>query len=162
MVALMNEGGFDLVTASGDASLRLIAGFEKPNSGKIMIHSAQTENVPPYERNVNTVFQDYALFPHMTILKNVAYGLMVKGANKKIYYQKANEMLDIVLRTFLMAASVTFASALIAFPIAYYMARYASGRVKAVFYLAVMLPLWSSYLVRVYSRINPTSFRRPV
>jgi putative spermidine/putrescine transport system permease protein len=59
--------------------------------------------------------------------------------------------MDIVLRTFLMAASVTFASALIAFPIAYYMARYAGGRVKAVFYLAVMLPLWSSYLVRVYS-----------
>ena len=78
-------------------------------------------NVPPYERNVNTVFQDYALFPHMTVLKNVAYGQMVKGVNKKIYYQKANEMLDIVLRTFLMAASVTFASALIAFPIAYYM-----------------------------------------
>jgi putative spermidine/putrescine transport system permease protein len=59
--------------------------------------------------------------------------------------------MDIVLRTFLMAASVTFASALIAFPIAYYMARYAGGRVKALFYLAVMLPLWSSYLVRVYS-----------
>jgi putative spermidine/putrescine transport system permease protein len=59
--------------------------------------------------------------------------------------------MDIVLRTFLMAASVTFASALIAFPIAYYMARYAGGRVKAVLYLAVMLPLWSSYLVRVYS-----------
>jgi putative spermidine/putrescine transport system permease protein len=59
--------------------------------------------------------------------------------------------MDIVLRTFLMAVSVTFASALIAFPIAYYMARYASGRVKAALYLAVMLPLWSSYLVRVYS-----------
>jgi putative spermidine/putrescine transport system permease protein len=59
--------------------------------------------------------------------------------------------MDIVLRTFLMAASVTLASALIAFPIAYYMARYAGGRVKAVLYLAVMLPLWSSYLVRVYS-----------
>jgi putative spermidine/putrescine transport system ATP-binding protein len=77
-------------------SLRLIAGFEKPTSGKIMIHGAQTENVPPYERNVNTVFQDYALFPHMTVLKNVAYGLMVKGVNRKVYYQKANEMLDIV------------------------------------------------------------------
>ena len=59
--------------------------------------------------------------------------------------------MDIVLRTFLMAASVTLASALIAFPIAYYMARYAGGRVKAFLYLAVMLPLWSSYLVRVYS-----------
>jgi putative spermidine/putrescine transport system ATP-binding protein len=77
-------------------SLRLIAGFEKPTSGKIMIHGAQTKNIPPYERNVNTVFQDYALFPHMTVLKNVAYGLMVKGLNKKVYYQKANEMLDIV------------------------------------------------------------------
>jgi putative spermidine/putrescine transport system ATP-binding protein len=77
-------------------SLRLIAGFEKPTSGKILIHGAQTENIPPYERNVNTVFQDYALFPHMTVLKNVSYGLMVKGVSKKVYSQKANEMLDIV------------------------------------------------------------------
>ena len=59
--------------------------------------------------------------------------------------------MDIVLRTVSMAGAVTLASAMIAFPIAYYMARYAKGRVKALFYLAVMLPLWSSYLVRVYS-----------
>jgi putative spermidine/putrescine transport system permease protein len=59
--------------------------------------------------------------------------------------------MDIVMRTVLMAGSVTVAAAVIAFPIAYYMARYAKGRVKAIFYLAVMLPLWSSYLVRVYS-----------
>jgi putative spermidine/putrescine transport system permease protein len=59
--------------------------------------------------------------------------------------------MDIVLRTVLMAASVTFTSALIAFPIAFYMSRYARGRIKALLYLAVMLPLWSSYLVRVYS-----------
>jgi putative spermidine/putrescine transport system permease protein len=59
--------------------------------------------------------------------------------------------MDIVLRTVSMAAAVTLASAMIAFPIAYYMARYAKGRAKALFYLAVMLPLWSSYLVRVYS-----------
>jgi len=59
--------------------------------------------------------------------------------------------MDIVVRTVLMAASVTIAAAVIAFPLAYYMARYAKGRVKAIFYLAVMLPLWSSYLVRVYS-----------
>ena len=77
-------------------SLRLIAGFEKPTAGKIMIHGARTENIPPYERNVNTVFQDYALFPHMTVLKNVAYGLMVKGLPKKVYHQKANEILEIV------------------------------------------------------------------
>ncbi|MBW2494752.1 MAG: ABC transporter permease [Deltaproteobacteria bacterium] len=59
--------------------------------------------------------------------------------------------LDIILRTAAMAASVTLAAAAIAFPIAYFMARYATGRAKAVFYLAVMLPLWSSYLVRVYA-----------
>jgi putative spermidine/putrescine transport system permease protein len=59
--------------------------------------------------------------------------------------------LDIVLRTTLMAASVTVVAALIAFPVAYYMARYTGPRMKAVFYVAVMLPLWSSYLVRVYA-----------
>jgi len=59
--------------------------------------------------------------------------------------------LDIILRTAAMAAAVTLASAVIAFPIAYYMARYATGRTKTIFYLAVMLPLWSSYLVRVYA-----------
>jgi len=59
--------------------------------------------------------------------------------------------LDIIVRTTAMAAAVTTAAAVIAFPIAYYVARYASGRVKALFYLAIMLPLWSSYLVRVYA-----------
>jgi putative spermidine/putrescine transport system permease protein len=59
--------------------------------------------------------------------------------------------LDIILRTVVMATLVTIASAIIAFPIAYYAARYAKGRWKAVFYLGIMLPLWSSYLVKVYS-----------
>ena len=63
--------------------------------------------------------------------------------------QRAN--LDIILRTVLMAAAVTVACAVIAFPIAYLAARYAGPRVKALFYLGVMLPLWSSYLVRVYA-----------
>ncbi|MBR0558059.1 ABC transporter permease [Ciceribacter sp. L1K23] len=58
---------------------------------------------------------------------------------------------DIILRTLLMSAAVTLASAIIAFPIAYYAARYAKGRWKAVFYLGIMLPLWSSYLVKVYA-----------
>ncbi|MEM1398276.1 MAG: ABC transporter permease [Pseudomonadota bacterium] len=58
---------------------------------------------------------------------------------------------DIIVRTLLMASMVTIAAAIIAFPIAYYAARYAKGRWKAVFYLGVMLPLWSSYLVKVYS-----------
>ena len=64
-------------------------------------------------------------------------------------FQPAN--FDIILRTVLMAASVTIAAAIVAFPIAYYAARYAKGRMKAFFYLAVMLPLWSSYLVKVYA-----------
>ena len=59
--------------------------------------------------------------------------------------------LDIIFRTVSMAAAVTLGAALIGFPIAYLMARYATGRAKALFYLAVMLPLWSSYLVRVYA-----------
>lgn len=69
-----------------------------------------------------------------------SYGQLLQLAN-----------LDIVIRTVLMAAAVTIASAVIAFPIAYYAARYAKGRMKAVFYLAVMMPLWSSYLVKVYA-----------
>ena len=60
-------------------------------------------------------------------------------------FRRAN--LDIILRTVLMAAAVTVAAAIVAFPIAYYAARYARGRWKALFYLGVMLPLWSSYLV---------------
>jgi putative spermidine/putrescine transport system permease protein len=63
--------------------------------------------------------------------------------------QPAN--LDIIIRTILIAASVTILAAVIAFPIAYYAARYAKGRTKALFYLAVMMPLWSSYLVKVYA-----------
>ena len=64
-------------------------------------------------------------------------------------FQPAN--LDIILRTVVMAALVTVAAALVAFPIAYYAARYAKGTAKALFYLAVMLPLWSSYLVKIYA-----------
>ena len=59
--------------------------------------------------------------------------------------------LDVILRTAGMAGAVTLAAALIGFPVAYYMARYATGRIKALFYLGVMLPLWSSYLVRIYA-----------
>ena len=68
------------------------------------------------------------------------YGQLLQPAN-----------FDIILRTLLMSAAVTLVSAVIAFPIAYYAARYAKGRWKAVFYLGIMLPLWSSYLVKVYA-----------
>ena len=76
--------------------LRLIAGFEQPTSGHIEIFGETAEGVPPYRRSVNTVFQDYALFPHMTILDNVAYGLMVKGVSRPARHAKAEELLKLV------------------------------------------------------------------
>lgn len=79
-------------------------------------------------------------------------GLINRQFTLKTYgdlFQAAN--LDIILRTVTMAALVTIASAIVAFPIAYYAARYARGRWKALFYLGVMLPLWSSYLVKIYA-----------
>ncbi|HEY5817975.1 MAG TPA: ABC transporter ATP-binding protein [Mesorhizobium sp.] len=76
--------------------LRLIAGFEQPSSGAISIFGERAEGVPPYRRNVNTVFQDYALFPHLNVLDNVAYGLMVKGVGKAERVKAANEALAMV------------------------------------------------------------------
>ena len=76
--------------------LRLIAGFELPTRGGIQLHGREVSNLPPYERDVNTVFQDYALFPHMTVGENVAYGLMIKKVGKTEREKRATEMLDLV------------------------------------------------------------------
>jgi len=76
--------------------LRLIAGFEQPNEGHIEIFGETAEGVPPYKRNVNTVFQDYALFPHMTVGENVAYGLMIKGVCRADREAKAKDALAMV------------------------------------------------------------------
>ena len=76
--------------------LRLIAGFEQPSAGHIEIFGETAEGVPPYRRNVNTVFQDYALFPHLNILDNVAYGLMVKGVARAERIREAERALDLV------------------------------------------------------------------
>ncbi len=76
--------------------LRLIAGFEQPTAGHIEIFGETAEGLPPYKRNVNTVFQDYALFPHMTVGQNVAYGLMIKGMNRADREAKAASALDMV------------------------------------------------------------------
>ena len=76
--------------------LRLIAGFEQPDEGHIEIFGQAVEGVPPYKRNVNTVFQDYALFPHMTVGENVAYGLMIKGMAKSERETKARGALEMV------------------------------------------------------------------
>jgi putative spermidine/putrescine transport system ATP-binding protein len=76
--------------------LRLISGFEKPTSGHIRIFGEDVSNTPPHLRNVNTVFQDYALFPHLNVRDNVAYGLMVKGVGKPQRHAQAEEMLALV------------------------------------------------------------------
>src|ERR1700752_937928 len=76
--------------------LRLIAGFEQPTAGHIEIFGETAEGVPPYRLNVNTVFQDYALFPHMNVLDHVAYGLMVRGVAKVERQGQAREALALV------------------------------------------------------------------
>jgi putative spermidine/putrescine transport system ATP-binding protein len=74
----------------------MIAGFDRPTSGNIFLYGQDVSDLPPYERNVNTVFQDYALFPHMTVEDNIAYGLMIKGVPKADRYKQVDEMLDLV------------------------------------------------------------------
>ncbi len=76
--------------------LRLIAGFDQPTRGHIEIFGETAEGVPPYRRNVNTVFQDYALFPHMNVLENVAYGLMVKGVARRERERQSHAALALV------------------------------------------------------------------
>ena len=76
--------------------LRLIAGFEQPDDGHIEIFGEAVDGVPPYKRNVNTGFQDYALFPHMTVGENVAYGLMIKGVSRSEREDKAKTALAMV------------------------------------------------------------------
>ncbi|MBS3650085.1 ABC transporter ATP-binding protein [Pseudaminobacter sp. 19-2017] len=76
--------------------LRLIAGFEQPTAGHIRIFGEEAQGVPPYRRNVNTVFQDYALFPHLNVLDNVAYGLMVRGIGRAERHKAAEEALALV------------------------------------------------------------------
>src|ERR1700687_1253200 len=73
---------FTLLGPSGSGKttlLRLIAGFERPDSGRIELAGRDATGVPPYARETNTVFQDYALFPHMSVANNIGYGLKVKG-----------------------------------------------------------------------------------
>jgi putative spermidine/putrescine transport system ATP-binding protein len=90
---------FSLLGPSGSGKttcLRLIAGFEQPDAGTIEIHGESVAGVPPYERNVNTVFQDYALFPHMTVAENVEYGLMIRKVPAAERRRQTGEMLGLV------------------------------------------------------------------
>jgi len=90
---------FSMLGPSGSGKttcLRLIAGFERPDSGRILLYGQDVSPLPPYERPVNTVFQDYALFPHMTVGDNSAYGLMLKRVPKAERNRRVDEMLDLV------------------------------------------------------------------
>jgi putative spermidine/putrescine transport system ATP-binding protein len=73
--------------------LRLIAGFERPTAGEIRLFGESVEGQPPYRRAVNTVFQDYALFPHLNVIDNVAYGLMIAGVPRRERHARAEEAL---------------------------------------------------------------------
>jgi spermidine/putrescine transport system ATP-binding protein len=90
-LALLGPSGCGKTT-----TLRMIAGFEEPTEGEITIDGAPVVGVPPHRRQVNTVFQAYALFPHMTVLDNVAYGLKQRGMGKKERHAKASEALALV------------------------------------------------------------------
>ncbi|MEK7326359.1 MAG: ATP-binding cassette domain-containing protein, partial [Chloroflexota bacterium] len=90
---------FSMLGPSGSGKttcLRLIAGFELPTAGRIELRGEEVTDLPPYERDVNTVFQDYALFPHMTVGENIAYGLMIKKVPKPERERRVEEMLELV------------------------------------------------------------------
>ena len=88
---------FSMLGPSGSGKttvLRMIAGFEEPTSGRILLHGQDVTASAPFDREVNTVFQDYALFPHLTIAENVAYGLTVRGISKTERARLVGEALE--------------------------------------------------------------------
>jgi spermidine/putrescine transport system ATP-binding protein len=90
-LTLLGESGSGKTTL-----LRLIAGFEQPSSGEIWMSGERLDTLPPYKRRVNTVFQNYALFPHLTVQENVGYGLQVSGVAKMEIPGRATEALQMV------------------------------------------------------------------
>ena len=90
---------FSLLGPSGSGKttvLRMIAGFELPTGGAVLLQGNDVSQLAPYDRDVNTVFQDYALFPHMSVLENIEYGLKVKKVGKAERVRRAAEMLEAV------------------------------------------------------------------
>lgn len=90
---------FSMLGPSGSGKttcLRMIAGFEAPSEGRVLLGGRDVTDLAPYERDVNTVFQDYALFPHMTVAENVEYGLKVKKVGRPERQQRATEALEMV------------------------------------------------------------------
>src|SRR5215211_4685388 len=90
---------FTLLGPSGSGKttcLRIIAGFERPDEGRVELAGRDVTDLPPYERDVNTVFQDYALFPHMSVGENVEYGLGIAGVGMEERRRRATEALEMV------------------------------------------------------------------
>src|SRR4051812_21879680 len=103
-ISLDIAGGefFSMVGPSGcgkTTTLRMIAGFERPDDGEIRLDGADMSATPPHRRNVNTVFQSYALFPHLTVAENVAFGLRYQKASKEETRRRVGEALDLVQLT---------------------------------------------------------------
>src|ERR1700694_3379326 len=100
-VDLTDERGefFTLLGPSGSGKtslLRLIAGFERPDAGTVELDGRDVTGLPPYLRETNTVFQDYALFPHMTVAGNIGYGLRIKGVAKRERLRRVDDALAMV------------------------------------------------------------------
>ena len=100
-VDLVVEQGefFTLLGPSGSGKttmLRMIAGFERPDSGRIELAGRDVTSLPPYQRGTNTVFQDYALFPHMSVADNIGYGLRIKGVARQAREQRVQRALEMV------------------------------------------------------------------
>ena len=98
-MAIRHREFFSMLGPSGcgkTTCLRMIAGFEQPTSGEIVISGRDVGMTPPFLRNVNTVFQSYALFPHMTVEQNVAFGLEMKNVNRDEIKRRVGDVLDLV------------------------------------------------------------------
>ena len=80
-------------------TLKMIAGFEQPTTGRVLLNGEDVSRIPPYKRNVNTVFQQYALFPHMTVVDNVRFGPRAKKISKSEYEVSVTQMLEVVRLT---------------------------------------------------------------
>ena len=77
-------------------TLRIIAGFEEPSGGEVLFNGIEISKLPPYKREVNTVFQKYALFPHLNVAENIGFGLNLKKVDKDVIAQKVTKMLKMV------------------------------------------------------------------
>jgi iron(III) transport system ATP-binding protein len=91
LVTLLGPSGCGKTT-----TLRMVAGFEFPTAGKISLDGQEINSLPPHKRNMSMVFQSYAIFPHLTVFENIAYGLNVQRLSKKVIAERVNRVLDLV------------------------------------------------------------------